>query len=247
MAKCITCHTRPPDETERWLELAKWNDPTHDLSVTIFHHARLGAEVQALFDDTKQNEWWVIELLKIVKKSIQIDQGYQAWEDSVTGIWRYKETRSSSGPSQHIYHDIMIAAIWNRNRGFRIHLHEVLLRCCTLIQSHPYGQTLPFYFESTRSKSTSIIKEMIANIIASMPFCLGNIDSKGNVVDPAKPLPVAGYFAMFPLYLAMVSVEEGSETQSWLRGKLHYISDALGVRLAGNLARREKKDPWDIR
>jgi hypothetical protein len=247
MAKCITGHTRPPDDTERWLKLAKWNDPTYELSVTVFQHARLGAEAQALFDQHTRNEWWVIELLKIVKESIQIDERYQAWEDSMTGIWRYKETRSSSGPTQHIYHDIMMAALWNRNRSFRIHLHEVLLRCCTLIQSHPYGRTLPFDFESTRNQSRAVIMQMIENIIASIHFCLGRIDSKGNIVDPARPLPVAGYFAMFPLYVAMVSAEEGSKTQSLLRGKLEYISDALGVRLAGNLARREKKDPWDIR
>lgn len=210
MAKCITGYIRPPEESERWLEFAKWNNAAHELSLTVLRQARLGADAQALFDNQTRDEWWVIQLLKIIKESLQIDEGYQEWEDSVTGIWTYKKIRSSSGPNQHVYHDLMMAALWNRNRGFRIHLHEILLRCCVLIQSHPYGRTLSFDFESTQMKSKTVIAQMVADIVASMPYCLGRIDSNGNVVDPPKPLPVAGYFAVFPLYLALVSEEEGS-------------------------------------
>lgn len=96
-------------------------------------------------------------------------------------------------------------------------------------------------------QSTSIIKEMISNIRASIPFCFGTIDSAGKVVKNPKPQPIVGYFTLFPLYLAMVSAEDGSETEAWLRGKLEYVSGAMGITLATQLAHRGKKDPWDIR
>jgi hypothetical protein len=141
----------------------------------------------------------------------------------------------------------MMATLRNRNRSFRIHIHEILLHCISLIQYHPYGQTLSFDFENTRRQSASVIKEMISNICASISFCFGTINSAGKVVKNPKPIPAVGHFTLYPLYLAMVSSEDGSETQSWLREKLDYISDAMGIKLAGLLARREKKDPWDVR
>jgi len=33
----------------------------------------------------------------------------------------------------------------------------------------------------------------------------------------------------------------------WVRGELQHVADALGVTLAGNFARGEKEDPYDIR
>ena len=124
----------------------------------------------------------------------------------------------------------------------------MLLHCISLIQFHPYGQTLSFDFENTQRQSASVIKEMISNICASIPFIFGTINSAGKVVkNPRQPKPAVGHFSLYPLYLAMVSSEDGSETQSWLRGRLDYISNSMGIKLAGLLAHREKKDPWDVR
>jgi len=107
MAKCVTSHIQPPDEAEKWVELAKPYNSTYKLSLTVLQTARICAEAQLLFDEKKQNEWWIIGLLKVVKEIIRIDEGYKAWDDSATGVWEYREIRSSSVPNQpphHIYH-----------------------------------------------------------------------------------------------------------------------------------------------
>lgn len=250
MSKYVTSHIYPPQETERWLEITKEKHPTYDLTVLILQTACRCADAQLLFDATTRNEWWVIGLLKIVKEAIRIDEGIQDYEDLTSGAWRYKEIRTIAEPNQNryqIFSDVIVGAFWNRNRSLRIHLHEVLLRCITLIQSHPYGQTLSFDFEGTRNQSVAFIKEMVSHICAAMPFCLGIIDSTGKVPKDSRPSPIGGYFSVLPLYIAMVSAEDGSENQAWIQGKLDFISNAMGIRLATLLAHREKKDPWDIR
>lgn len=250
MGKCATLHIPPPEKAEIWIEAARPDSRMHSLSLLVIQQVRLGVQAQALFDEKNQNEWWVIGLLKVVKEAIQIDNGYQDWDDSASGIWAYKEIRFSSTLNhapQHIYEGIKMCIVWNRNRSLRIHLHEILLHCCRLIQSHPFVETLSFDFEGTRRQSAEIISQMINNICASTPYCLGLIDSEGKVVRNARPTPKAGFFLVFPLYIAMVSAEDGSETERWIREQLEYISDALGIRIAGLLAQREKKDPWDVR
>lgn len=146
----------------------------------------------------------------------------------------------------HFYHDICVAFDWNTFRTARLRHHEVLLHCITLIRAHPSNQSLCLDPEITRKESMSVIADMVVDVCSSISFCLGEIDSNG---EPNTKIatPIHGYLAMWPLYIALVSAEDGSETKAWLRAKLEYISDSMGIQLARRLARRERVDPWDIR
>ncbi|KAH6665817.1 hypothetical protein B0J14DRAFT_212458 [Halenospora varia] len=251
--KCISSNIRPPDEAEKWLELVDGKDlPRQSVLSTInLRTARLCAEAQDIFDMEQQDEIWLIALLNIVKDGIEIDRRYQTWSETPEGFWLYQVVRSPSpnnpaGPHHHVYHDTTVGFIWNNFRSVRIHLHEILLHCCTLIESHPSRQPILSGFEETRIESSIVIQDMITDICASIPFCLGLIDAEGRGTTD-RPQSVEGYRCMYPLYLAMVSAEEGGEIQTWIRNKLEWISAAMGVRLAMILARRPKRDPWNIR
>lgn len=251
--KCISSNIRPPDEAEKWLELVDGKDLPRQsvLSAINLRTARLCAEAQDLFEMEQQDEIWLIALLNIVKDGIEIDRRYQTWSETPKGFWLYQVVRSPSpnnpaGPHHHVYHDTTVGFIWNNFRSVRIHLHEILLHCCTLIESHPSRQPILSGFEETQIESTIVIQDMITDICASIPFCLGLIDAEGRGTTD-RPQSVEGYRCMYPLYLAMVSAEEGGEIQTWIRNKLEWISAAMGVRLAMILARRPKRDPWNIR
>jgi len=52
---------------------------------------------------------------------------------------------------------------------------------------------------------------------------------------------------LWPIYRAIRSLEEGDEIQLWLIGKLRFIADVLGQKLAGRLLERPRIHTWDIR
>jgi hypothetical protein len=261
--KCIAHHLKPIEEADAWLDLLGSDEPSQKLAKCNLRSARLCYEAQILFDSRAQDQWWILRLLQLTKEAILIDLEYQGWSDSTSGIWLPRVIRSSSNLTfhalnresrkdsqtypQHIYHDVSVASTWNIYRSIRIHLNEILLRCEALLESHQYGQNLSYDSKVIRERSRSTISDLVSDICASVPFCLGTIDSTGKSLNIEFRKPLGGYLIYWPLYVAMVSVESGSEREDWLRGQLEYISNAMGIRLAQLLAHRKTRDPWDLK
>jgi hypothetical protein len=208
---------------------------------------------QALFDVPlcSQDLAYVLSLLKIAKFGIDIENRCGDWSDETLKkpVWGYKVCRVEEGRRKyppHIYYDTYIAFVWNFFRACRIRLHEVLLRCITLIHSSHLSPSLCIDPEITGKESKDVIKEMIFDICCSAYFCLGQIDENGDRRD-SKPMPHLGYQTLWPFYVAMVSANEADGRKEWLKVKLEIIERAMGIKLAGMLARRENTEAWDIR
>jgi hypothetical protein len=261
MVRCITSHENPPVELLTWINQSSVTDVEHSTPCTKFLKCSLGiakfcAAAQVLFDSTERDEQWVLNLLQLVKEGIAIESECEQWSDSTFKKcvqWSYKTCSPRSIGSKisrryppHIYYDTYVAWTWNFFRACRTRLHEVLLHCITCIQSHPLAWSLSPDTEITAKGSRFVIAEMIFNVCCSTYFCLGQIDSEG---DPRteRPMPHWGYQAFWPFYVAMVSAEDGSESKTWLRDSLEYITNSMGIELGGMLARRQNMHPWDIR
>jgi hypothetical protein len=275
---CLVTHTMPADEAERWLDSAGklGNDfRAPDLAKCNLQTARICAQAQCLFDNEIQDDMWILGLLRVVKNALVIDLQYQNWEDSATGSWCYKELHMSLSTASdtsshfsgsegqkalHIYHDIWVAWIWNNFRSFRIHLHEVLLHCISLLDcectqalatalltihtAHPSAQKLAIDTLTTRNESSEVISTMISDICSSVPFCIGDIDSTGKPLMPTKSLPLGGYLLMLPLYIVSSSSDPGGVVDTWVHERLQYISKVMGIHRAARLASRVMKEPW---
>lgn len=261
--RCLATHTEPPKEADIWLQTYLKDDAGLHLARCNLRLARLCAEAQQLFDETaSRNEKWILGLLHVVKEAIIIDIEYQNWTNSTSDPWRYKilravlqpssdrrtDTRSPASPttSTYIYHDIWVAHVWNNYRSSRIHLHEVLLHCIALLQEPKNGEMLSIDPEVTRVESEFIIAEALHDICASVPFCMGEIDSIGNVNGSSCRMPLCGYLLIWPLFVANASAKSGSAEDEWIREKLEYISDVMGIGRARELANRARKEPWDL-
>lgn len=258
--KTITEHIMPTDEAQIWLESIPRKDPGLQLAKPNLRTACLCYEAQALFDSDSDDEWWIVKMLQIVKEAILIDLEYQEWTESLPAIWRKRNLRKSGTTStkedntepishvfpQHVYEDIYIAFISNNYRAARIHLHEVLLRCVSLIESHPHAET-SFNAEQTRIQSRAIISEMISDICASTSYCLGDINSTGDLAPTGYRMPLGGYLVIWSHWRAYVSAPEGSKSKLWLRTKLEYISNSMGILAARTVTNRTIKNPWDLR
>lgn len=250
MVKCIASHIQPPEQSEQWLDLFREPEPSISLGKCHIRNAKLCVEAQKVFDAKVRDDTWVVRMLQVIRSGLQLDIDFQAWSKK-TDLWQVKQYRSPSATAEtypiHLYHDLYIATIWNNYRSSRIHLQEVLKRCDFLVQEHPHAAKLSLENESIQAECSSIISELVSDICSSIPFCMGEIDSTGEIPKTTRILPLCGRMTLWPIYVAMTSADNDSETEVWLRSKLEYISNVMGIRLAGRLARRERRDPWDIR
>lgn len=213
-------------------------------------NVRFCCDAQDLFDSPTQDNTWFMQMLQLIKSGVQLEEEYQAWGEATTGAYPYKQLKPSFPTAGrypiHFYHDIHVAWLWNLFRSCRIHLLEVLKRCDFLLQAHSNTVAASGH-GSIQEDASATIQDMVSDICSSVPFYMGEVDNKGNIVPTPTIIPLAGRYALWPFYMAMVSTEDGSETEHWLRSKLELISTLTGARLAGRYAMRERKDPWDIR
>lgn len=261
MMKFIILHQHPPRETGNLIKLLGADDEPGRLAKYHIQAANLCADAQFFFDCETRDEIWVLGLLQITKKAMILDLMYQEWFESLSGSWlpRILRKSSNSPPSihsvqttrptqqQYLYHDNLVAFNVNTYRSCRIHLLEVLLHCHTLIASHEYGQDLATEFEDIRATSRATVSELILDICSSVSFCLGDIDCNGNPSSTSYRRPVCGYLLFWPLWISLVSSEEGSQTETFCRDHLKYIGKCMGIRLAHKMATRPKQDPWNLR
>lgn len=253
-------HTNLGEEADNWLDTFPKIDPGLRLARTNLRTARLCYDAQILFDSITQDKEWIVGMLQVVKEAILIDLDYQEWIESLPAPWRHRSFRACTTPSikctssetvpnpvpQHVYQDVYVAFASNNYRAARIHLHEILLRCSTLIESHPLGDS--FVAEQTRAQSKTTIAEMISEVCASTAFCLGDINSTGELAPAGNcRRPLGGYLMLWGLWVAYVSASEGSEGRNWLRGKLEYVSNVMGIRASESLIERRRENPWDLR
>lgn len=235
-----------------WLKLSDMTDPASQLMHCLSDTARFCSSAQLLFDSSSMDKQWPLSLVQLVKEGISIEKAYRSWRDSISDIWNYKScvlpVTVVHSYLPHVYHDVYVAFTWNTFRSARIRLHEVLLHCIKLIRSHPTTERPYLDLQIAQKESISTVAEMVIEICSSMPFCLGEVDSNMQL-SFKRPMPLYGYLALWPLYIAIVSASarQGSETEAWLRGKLEYIRASMGIELARRLAIRGKVCPWDIR
>jgi hypothetical protein len=145
----------------------------------------------------------------------------------------------------YIYHDIRVATVWNWYRSFRMHLHEVLLHCITLLHSHPLARSQSIDPKESLEQSHSMISDVLSEICASVPFCIGDIDSAGKPAKTERRMPLYGHLVFWVLYVTSASAESGSTQDLWIREKLEYVSNFMRIRKqrARLLATRIKKEP----
>ncbi|RFU24971.1 hypothetical protein B7463_g11367, partial [Scytalidium lignicola] len=219
VVKCITEHVNPTEGVNTWLETIPLDDPGLKLSRCNLRTARLCHEAQTLFDNYSEDECWLLKMLRVIKEAILIDLQYQEWADSLPTPWRPRIFRKPGKiPAEattiylqhYVYADVYVAWASNTCRAARIHLHEVLFHCVSLIELHACSET-SLCIEETRRTSRIIISEMISEICASIDFCLGDIDSFGAPASTEYRMPLHGYLIIWILWRTYVSAPKGSE------------------------------------
>jgi hypothetical protein len=253
MVTCLAAHIQPPEEADRWLELLGEDVETGgglELSWCNLLSARICAEAQQLFDNPSREEDQVLNMLRCIKQLLIVDERLVGWQDrETTGLWSQKQvrtaqTRNTDIPT-YVYYNIIVGFGWNYYRAARIHINEVLRHCIEVIKSYPSFEEVDLDLDQIEVDSAEAIEELVVGVRASAGFCLGDIDSNGK--EGARRLPLSGRAMIWPIYRALRSCVEGSERQLWLIGKMEFISDVLGQKLATRLLERQRVSRWNLR
>ena len=224
------------------------------------HTAQICAEAQTLFDSSEHGKEWKSGLLEIIKDATALGLLYQNWIDqsSVSETWRYHTLSlppNDALPADgmvHVYHDFYTAYIWTSCRSKRAHLHEVSLRCLSLLGCFPGAKDLSSKLkslglaENLLARFNCIVEDMVSGICAAVPFMLGNVDMGGRLAQEKQRMPLAGYALLWPLHVARASSKTGSEREAWIRRRFELMDSEMGIRFGRLMANKVKKEPWNL-
>lgn len=158
------------------------------------------------------------------------------WEDNVpNGDFRKAEVYPGRVDA---FVDMWVATIWNSMRCGRIVLASIIVRCAAWVCYPVDYRTTPEYATYSR-----ISAELITDIIASIPFCLGWFASRKHLLDKNDltgyacgeddaPKGLAGYLVTWPLSCVLTQDYSTDNQRAWVQGRLEAISSQLGMRCA---------------
>ncbi|KAL2135695.1 hypothetical protein VTI74DRAFT_7376 [Chaetomium olivicolor] len=187
----------------------------------------------------------------LMRRAQALDEQAAAWMASVPEAWQHRtlcwQLRADAGDYSRVevypgrvdgYSDFWVAAVWNQVRTTRLILMSILVRCAAWVCSPVDYRTTPEYATAAR-----VCVDTISDILASVPYHLGwhtkrrelfsDPDSAGfrcGQEDGEKAL--AGYFLTWPLACSMTQDYTTDAQRAYIKGRLKYIGDELGVKYA---------------
>lgn len=192
-------------------------------------------------------------LMKAIQAGISLNEKMQAWDHQAYGVYAYKKIDvaqvwpasspfASTGPIvAHIYNTISIGSLWNAYRTTRIYLLRCLIPSAWRLAKEAglASEEAMVHCDSiTRMKHQ--IQRLADDICASVPYILGEIDQEGNV---ARIFPnnnnkaIGGLFLLWPLGSLLPLDSLPREQIAWIRERLAYIYNALGIQQAMTIVR----------
>ncbi|PQE29163.1 negative acting factor protein [Rutstroemia sp. NJR-2017a BBW] len=246
-------HSKNIREAHDWWTTFAIGDPVqHQISILNMKVADLRADshrICTLKAHTVEN---VEKVLQHLREAQAIDQEYINWHEDLPEVWKPKfsfwinksldtdmETTNFYPGRVDTYRDLWMATTHSMARVSRLFIFTSILRCTAWL-------TIPLNCEEsieyiTISKQARIL---IEEIIASIPYFLGHETEDKSIsafTDSYFPCGsgtkiggtgVSGMFAMWPIFAAIGSDFTSDSQRSWLRGRLKYIAETLGMHQA---------------
>jgi hypothetical protein len=172
----------------------------------------------------------------IIEICTNLDNQLVSWSERVPLSMSYSTIFLDTNPEEiygghyHVYNDFFKAYLWNGYRLARILTNQMLMKflsseveCTTILR----GPRITEQYQ----KAASVLREMIAEVLASVPYHLG-FQYSTKIPPPA----VGGLLLTWPLFkLAAVEVAAG-RIRDWAIGRLDYIRQTMGIQQAHALA-----------
>lgn len=216
--------------------------------------AELRAESNRLMASLARSPENIELLLDLIRRCQTLDQQHVAWANQLPEYFHYKavawEDNVPSGnygaaevfPGRiDAYQDLWVVSVWNLMRCSRIILASLIVRCAAWVCAPVDYRTTPEYATAART-----CVDTITDIISSVPYQLGWFSSRRELLERAnlsafgcgeedalKGLP--GYFLTWPLTCVQGQDYTTDAQRAWVKGRLEFIGNHLGVRYANVL------------
>lgn len=218
--------------------------------------AQLSANISrllVLLPQTKENEKHVNDMIGECQR---LDEEFVHWSTSLPDSFTWQTITWDSGFRQRnyfqsetfpgridIYQDLCVCSLWNMMRSSRAILASKILRCVAWLSHHTdYRTTLEYAI------SSKVCRQLITDIIASVPYQLGWQLRHKNDCHQTWPRQsgfacgqdeaeksLAGILLIWPLACILGLDFTTDDQRTWIKGRLHYIGEHLGIRYASVL------------
>lgn len=214
------------------------------------------AQTLSILDIASPSTTEIERILALLNKAKALEDSYRAWEANLPDMWRYKvvayidqETMGMENlkiapayPGRvDTYKDTSAAMTLNMMRAARLMLLGDIVRISAWL-CHPFQdyRTTSEYLSASRTS-----KEVIEDVIASVPYFLGQIpvydddgasstscssdSGYGGGGEGIFGTSVLGLFISWPLFVIQMSDFTTDEQRVWASGRLRYIGQERGL------------------
>lgn len=202
--------------------------------------AELRSEITSLLGATPRTAESFAHVHDIMQRAQTLDREFQHWADSVPDRLRVATVawidNVPGGDLQQadvcpgkvdMYEDLFASSLWNMARVSRVFLSGIIIRCAAWLAFPVDYRTTPEYAHYSR-----LGQEHIIDIIASIPYHLGNRWENGELNMKSHEGLLGGFFVIWPLIIAACSDFTTDNQRAWIRGRFKYIGEYMGMNQA---------------
>jgi hypothetical protein len=218
----------------RLINLLDSSSLSHRMTINMYHVSMLVAKVKAEAISATYYHLWD----GFLRAFEAIERQYIQWERDAMILIGYQKKEcpdksAGSHPSvhscYHIYQGPWTTSIWNKHRAARIILHQTFLDVVSPVTT---GSDCNMFHSDNcdwSAVSRSIIQDMINDILASVPFSLGDIPTMYTTTSPKS---VSGYFLIWSLQVIIRCTFASKEQQNDARSILLRVGRQCGISYA---------------
>jgi hypothetical protein len=193
------------------------------------------------------------KVLKLLRRAEALEREYIAWVENLPAAWAIKTVAWLDGDVENLetsvvhpgrvvaYGELWMAYYYNTVRTCRLYIWTTILRCVAWMSNPRDYRLSPEY-----TTASCACRQLIEDIIASVPYFFGwNRDKdaamadKSNfacgVNDNTSIKGLSGIFVMWPIFTAAASDFASPSQRLYLRGRLRYIAEQMGINQAAIL------------
>ncbi|ESZ90347.1 hypothetical protein SBOR_9266 [Sclerotinia borealis F-4128] len=211
--------------------------------------AKARVDCDELMTSARRTPQDIEKVLNLMKRAEAIEQGYLGWAEAMPAGFQYKSIgwidaipEEKLAGSKYFpgkidkYNEVWTAHIWNMSRGSRLINHSTIVRCAAwLCSPQDYRTTVEY------EKAMIAGKEMIRDVIASVPNCLSEIPTAMDEPSPSQYSFACGeqrsthakglsaFSMLWPLFCVITSDFVTEAQRAWTLGRIKYATEELGV------------------
>ncbi|KAI1826327.1 hypothetical protein F4861DRAFT_102286 [Xylaria intraflava] len=274
---CLASDKAPSMGAEWWLEDTEFGKTDLGVRNLMIKTSELRAQMMQIMARAVKTPQTVELMLDIIRKAQAMDREVMAWQQGVPADWghttvAWEDSVPEDGDYSQVdvfpgrvdvYNDIWIASSVNTGRAVRLILHAVIVRCAAWVCAPVDYRITPEYVTAT-----SVCRDAITDIIASVPYFLGwHLKRKGmglgadDAVVPGDPPAqtssfgsfacgeedsikgLAGYLITWPLTVVISQDYVTDSQRSWVLGRLRKIGGDFGIRYALAMSQLQMRAP----